>query len=83
MRNLCNFLSILGFPHSSVGKDSSCSAGDPGLIPESGRSPGAGKGNPLQHPCLSILLCTKICSNNRVYLKKNRMKTSQTLPFDQ
>ena len=83
MRNLCNFLSTGGFPHSSVGKDSACSAGDPGLIPGLGRSTGAGKGNPLQHSCLSILLCTKNCSNNRVYLKKNRMKTSQTLHFDQ
>ena len=29
----------LGFPHSSVGKDSACSAGDPGSMPGSGRSP--------------------------------------------
>ena len=28
------------------------SAGDAGLIPESGRSPGGGNGNPLQHSCL-------------------------------
>ena len=28
------------FPCSSVGKESACSAGDPGLIPGSGRSPG-------------------------------------------
>ena len=28
-----------GFPHSSVGKESACSAGDPGSIPGSGRSP--------------------------------------------
>ena len=27
-------------------------AGDPGLIPESGRSPGEGNGNPLQYSCL-------------------------------
>jgi len=26
-------------------------AGDPGLIPESGRSPGEGNGNPLQYSC--------------------------------
>ena len=26
-----------------------CNAGDPGLIPESGRSPGEGNGNPLQY----------------------------------
>ena len=36
----------------SVGKESTCNAGDPGLIPGSGRSPGGGSGNPLQYPCL-------------------------------
>ena len=40
----------IGFPFSSVGKESACNAGDPGLIPGSGRSPGAGNGNPLQYP---------------------------------
>ena len=39
----------MGFPDSSVGKESTCNAGDPGLIPESGRSPGEGKGYPLQY----------------------------------
>ena len=38
-----------GFPHSSVGKESACNAGDLGLIPGSGRSPGEGNGNPLQY----------------------------------
>ena len=33
---------------SSDGKESTCNAGDPGLIPVSGRSPGEGNGNPLQ-----------------------------------
>ena len=42
----------MGFPHSSVGKESACSAGDLGLIPGSGRSPGEGNGNPLQYSCL-------------------------------
>ena len=35
--------------YSSVGKESACSAGDPGLIPGSGRSPGEGIGYPLQY----------------------------------
>ena len=39
---------MTGFPHSSVGKESACNAGDPGSIPESGRSPGEGNDNPLQ-----------------------------------
>ena len=34
------------------GKESTCNAGDPSLIPESGRSPGEGNGNPLQYSCL-------------------------------
>ena len=41
-----------GFPCSSVGKESACSAGDPGLIPGLGRYPGEGNGNPFQYPCL-------------------------------
>ena len=32
-----------------VGKESACNAGDPGSIPGSERSPGEGKGYPLQH----------------------------------
>ena len=39
-------------PHSSVGKESACNAGDPGLIPGLGRSLGEGNGNPLQYSCL-------------------------------
>ena len=42
----------LGFPGRFGGKEFSCNAGDPGLIPGSGRSPGEGNGNPLQYFCL-------------------------------
>ena len=42
----------LGFTQSSVGKESTCNAGDLGSIPGSGRSPGEGNGNPLQYSCL-------------------------------
>ena len=41
-----------GFPGGSDGKESACNAGDVGLIPESGRSPGGGNGNTLQYSCL-------------------------------
>ena len=44
-----------GFPGGSVVKDLPASAGDAGdvgLIPGSGRSPGGGNGNPLQYSCL-------------------------------
>ena len=39
----------LGFPGGSAGKESTCSAGDLGLIPGLGRAPGEGKGFPLQY----------------------------------
>ena len=39
----------MGFPNSSVGKESACNAGDPGSIPWSGRSPREGIGYPLQY----------------------------------
>jgi len=39
-------------PGGSDGKESACNAGDPGLIPGLGRSPGEGKGYPLQYSCL-------------------------------
>ena len=39
----------MGFPHSSVGKESACDAGGPGPIPGSGRSAREGIGYPLQY----------------------------------
>ena len=39
----------MGFPCGSAGKESTCNAGDLGLIPGLGRSPGGGKGYPLQY----------------------------------
>ena len=43
---------LLGFPCGSAGKESACNVGDLGSIPGLGRSPGEGKGYPLQYPCL-------------------------------
>ena len=42
----------LGLPWWLSGKKSACNVVDPDLIPESGRSPGEGKGNPLWNSCL-------------------------------
>ena len=50
-----NVQDILGFPDSSVGKKSTCNAGDPGSIPGSGRSPGEGIGYPLQYSWASLV----------------------------
>ena len=41
-----------GFPRGSVSTESACNAGDPGLVPESGRSPGERNGYPRQYSCL-------------------------------
>ena len=43
------------FPDSSVGKESTCNAGDPGLIPGSGRSPGEGIGYLFQNAWASLV----------------------------
>ena len=42
----------LGFPCGSADKESACNAGDLGSIPGLGRSPGEGKGYPLQYSVL-------------------------------
>ena len=43
---------LKGFPGGSVDKECTYNEGDTGSIPESGRSPGGGHGNPLQYSCL-------------------------------
>ena len=43
---------FLGLPRWLSAKLSICKAGDIGLIPGTGRSPGEGNGNPLQYSCL-------------------------------
>ena len=42
----------VGLPGGSDDKESTYNAGDLGLIPELGRYPGGGHGNPLQYSCL-------------------------------
>ena len=44
-----------GFPDSSAGKESTCNAGDPSLIPGLGRSPGEGIGYLLQYSWASLV----------------------------
>ena len=56
-----NLSCFLGFPDSSVGKESACNAGDPGLIPGSGRSTGEGIGYPLQ--CSEASLVAQLVKN--------------------
>ena len=46
------YLNLSGLPCGLDAKESACSAGDLGLIPGLGRSPGIRHGNPLQYSCL-------------------------------
>ena len=48
----CTIPDGFGFLGSSVIKNPPANAGDVGLIPGSGRSPGEGHGNPIQYSCL-------------------------------
>ena len=43
------------FPGNSAGKESTCNAGNPSLIPGSGRAPGEGIGYPLQYTWASLM----------------------------
>ena len=54
LQSICMTLMWLfwGFPGGSESKESSCNAGDPDLIPGSGRSPGERNGDPLQYSWL-------------------------------
>ena len=45
----------MGFPDSSVGKESTCHVGDPRSVPEWGRSTGEGIGYPLQYSWASLV----------------------------
>ena len=60
----------MGFPGSSAGKESTCNAGDLGLILGLGRSPGEGKGYPLQYSGLE---------NSRDYYSPWGHKESDTI----
>ena len=46
------YIIYMRLPKWLSAKESACNAGDPGSISGSGRSPGEGKGNPLQYSCL-------------------------------
>ena len=50
-----HLLLTMGLPDSSVGRESTCNVGDPGLIPGLGRSTGEGIGYPLQYAWAFLL----------------------------
>ena len=56
MLHCSSYLSSSPLPHTGLaGKESACNAGDLGLIPGLGRSPGEGKGYPLQYSWASLV----------------------------
>ena len=65
----------MGFPDSSVGKESTCNARDLGSIPGLGRSPGEGNGDPLQYSVL-------VTSMDRKAWQATRLKATCTFHFD-
>ena len=70
---------VLGFPDSSVGKETSCHAGDPGSIPGSGRSPGEGTGCPLLYSWASL-----VAQSVRIHMQCGRLGFSPwagTIPW--
>ena len=66
LSDLIYILEKRGFPGGSAGKESACNAGDLGLIPGLGRSPGEGKGYPLQYSGLKNSMDCQSMGSQRV-----------------
>ena len=64
-----------GLPHSSVGKESVCNAGDLGSIPVLGRSPGEENGNPFQYSCLEKFSIEMLNYNGSSVTLNHALKT--------
>ena len=69
---------FLGFPGGSAGKESARNAGDLGLIPGLGRSPGGGKGHRLQN---SRLENSMDCTAHRVAKRRTRLRDFHFTPL--
>ena len=73
-------LLYMGFPCGSDGKESACNAGDLGLIPGLGRSPGGGHGNPLQYSGLENLHGQRSLVGYSPWIHKESDLTEQLSP---
>ena len=62
---------MMGFPDSSVGKESACNAEDPSLIPRLGRSTREGIGYPLQYSWASLVaqLVKNLCAMQEAWVQ--------------
>ena len=56
-----SFFLVLGFPCGSASKESACNVGDLGSVPGLGRSPGEGKGYPLEYSGLENSMDCIVC----------------------
>ena len=72
-----------GFLSGSDGKESACNARDRGSIPESGRCPRKGNGNPLQYSCLENSMDRGTWQASVHGVAKSRRQQQQTLPYFQ
>ena len=73
---------FLGFPGGSAGKESTCNAGELGLIPGLGRSPGEGKGYPLQYSGLENpmdCMCDHGVTKSRTQLSDFHFTDAETI----
>ena len=68
-----------GFPAGSDGKESACNVEELGLIPESGRSLGEGRGNPLQYSCLENLMDRGVSYISITMTEKNKILWSPSV----
>ena len=66
------FTTAKGFPGGSDSKESTCKAGDLGLNPGSGRSPGEGNVYPLQYSCLENSMDRGSCQVTAYRVAKSR-----------
>ena len=83
---------LMGFPGGSDNKEPACNAGDLGLIPGSGRTPGEGNGYPLQYSCLedsmdrrvwqvTVQEVTESDTTERLSLGQKQLCTFTSLPL--
>ena len=75
-----------GFPCGSAGKESACNAGNLGSVPGLGRSPGEGKGYPLQYSGLEnsidcIVMGSQEVGHNWATLTFIDKKLNSSFPF--
>ena len=73
------------FPGDSDSKESACDAGGQASIPGSGRSPGGGRGNPLQYSCLENPMDRGVWRAAVLGVSKSQIQTERltfSLPFN-